>query len=496
MVRGKRHAASTGGEMDQITLEDLDEVDLLLTELEISQGKGNLILCTVASPAYREKIIEAIKKRFSIRILPVEKGDNLISDLRNAQAQKEEILIWTLPESLSNDILDALNNFRELFYDAGVPSLVFMTPAGLDDVIWKAPDFWRYRGGYHILKGEDHGPAFQALEVLSVPLSFSYQNKEDLLRRKRINEYLLEKISDQKERANILTELGTIDFLLSETFKAIEYYDQALNIARKIGDRKGEGKALGEIGRAYDSLGDYSKAIEYQKKSLAIAREIGDRRSEGYALGNLGIAYDSLGDYSKAIEYHEQRLAIACEIGDKKSEGYALGSLGLAYNNLGETCRSIEYQEKHLAISHEIGDRKGEGYALGNLGLAYGSLGDYHKAIGYHEQRLVIAREIGHRKGEGHALVNLGMVYDYLGELDKAIEYYEQALVIAREIGNRRGEGNAQWNMSLALDQIGKRDKAIECAKAALKIREEIEDPRAVIVRRKLQELESQQHRQ
>ncbi len=157
---------------------------------------------------------------------------------------EEEILVWILPETLSKDILDALNNFRELFYDAGVPSLIFMTPAALDDVIWQAPDFWRYRGGYHILKGEDHGQAYQAIEALSMPLDFSYQNKEELLRRKSINEYLLEKISDQRERANILNELGTVHSLLSEQCKAIECFEQALAIACEIGDRRGEGIAL------------------------------------------------------------------------------------------------------------------------------------------------------------------------------------------------------------------------------------------------------------
>jgi len=50
MVRDNSHASSSGEEMDPIPIEDLDEVDLLLTELEISQGKGNLILCVVASP--------------------------------------------------------------------------------------------------------------------------------------------------------------------------------------------------------------------------------------------------------------------------------------------------------------------------------------------------------------------------------------------------------------------------------------------------------------
>jgi hypothetical protein len=224
--------------MESISREDQDEVDLLLTELEISQGRRNLILCIVTSPAYREKVIEVIKARFPCKVQAVEKGDNLIFDLRNAQAKKEEILIWTLPETLSNDILDALNNFRELFYDAGVPSLVFMTPAELDDVIWKAPDFWRYRGGYHILKGEDHGQAYQAVEALSMPPDISYRNEEELLRRKRINEYLLEKISDQRQRGKILAELGIIHSLLSDPHKAIDYYEVALVIARETEDRR------------------------------------------------------------------------------------------------------------------------------------------------------------------------------------------------------------------------------------------------------------------
>ena len=149
-------------------------------------------------------MIAAVENRFPCKVLAVESGDKLISDLREIEAEKKEILIWTLPERLSADILDALNNFRELFYDAGVPSLVFITPAGVDEVIWKAPDFWRYRGGYHILKGEEKGEGFQALGALSIPLDFSYKDKEELLRRKRINEYLLEKMQNKKEKASIL----------------------------------------------------------------------------------------------------------------------------------------------------------------------------------------------------------------------------------------------------------------------------------------------------
>lgn len=437
--------------MESISLEDLDEIDLLLTELEISQGKGNLVLCIVASPAYREIVIEAVKARFPSRVTAIEKGDSLISDLRNAKPKDGEILIWTLPETLSDDILNALNNFRELFYDAGVPSLVFLTPAELDDVIWKAPDFWRYRGGYHILKGEDYGQAYQAVETLSIPLDFSYQNKDELLRRKRINEHLLEKIKNKSEKVKILIELATVHSLLSDQRKAIEYNEQALAIAREVGDKSSEENALGNLGNSYQFLGDNRKAIEHYEKALAIAREIEDFRNGGIWLGNLGSAYAWMGKNPKATEYFEQALIIARAIGNRRAESTNLGNLGLVNINLGNVRKAIEYLNEGLAIAREIGDRKSEGDRLGDLGIAYA----------------------------------------YLGNTNKEINYYEQQLRIAQEIGDRRSEGTSKWNLSQALDQLGKRAQAIECARAALRIREEIEDPRTEKTRRKLQEWEA-----
>jgi tetratricopeptide (TPR) repeat protein len=52
-----------------------------------------------------------------------------------------------------------------------------------------------------------------------------------------------------------------------------------------------KGNDLGNLGNAYAALGDARKAIEFYEQALAIAREIGDRRNEGAWLGNLGLAY-------------------------------------------------------------------------------------------------------------------------------------------------------------------------------------------------------------
>jgi len=155
-----------------------------------------------------------------------------------------------------------------------------MTPSALDEVIWKAPDFWRYRGGYHILNESEHRPVYQAVEALSRPFDFSYQSKEELYRRKRINEYLLDKIRDQRERMRILDELGTIHFLLSEPRKEIEYYEKALKISRKIGDRRSEGNALWNMGLALKDLGDTCKAIKCAKSALEIMESIESPHAE------------------------------------------------------------------------------------------------------------------------------------------------------------------------------------------------------------------------
>ncbi|WXT99576.1 MAG: hypothetical protein Ctma_0276 [Catillopecten margaritatus gill symbiont] len=59
---------------------------------------------------------------------------------------------------------------------------------------------------------------------------------------------------------------------------------------------------------AYARLGKVDKAIEYYQQALEISREIKDRQGEGNRLGNLGLAYARLGKVDKAIEYYQQAL--------------------------------------------------------------------------------------------------------------------------------------------------------------------------------------------
>ena len=124
-----------------------------------------------------------------------------------------------------------------------------------------------------------------------------------------------------------------------ETRKAIEYYEQALDIAREIGDRRGEGAALGNLGNAYADLGEPARPSSTTSRRWPSPGRSATGGAKGPTWATWGLAYADLGEPRKAIEYYEQALAIAREIGDRRGEGLALGNLGLAYCRLGETAQ-------------------------------------------------------------------------------------------------------------------------------------------------------------
>ena len=61
---------------------------------------------------------------------------------------------------------------------------------------------------------------------------------------------------------------------MGEVLKAIDYYEQSLEIARKIEYRRGEGDALFNMSLALDKFGQRQEAIDHAKAALVIFEQI------------------------------------------------------------------------------------------------------------------------------------------------------------------------------------------------------------------------------
>ena len=365
--------------LEEARAEDLEEIDTIIAELEVSKGKGNLILCVVNAPAYRDGIIRALSGRFKAKVIPVEEGEDVIKSLKSGDFSGAEVLIWTMPEKLTEDLSDALNNFRELFYDAGVPSLVFSSQGFLHDVIRRAPDFWRYRGNYHELKGLDRGLAFEAIEALST--SLHYQSEADLLRRKRINEHLLEKVKDEKEITIILDELGEISYLLGEYDKASDYYNQELKISEEVDDKSGVASSLHNLGLVSHYAGDLGEARRLYAESLKIAKDLDDKRLVTISLHSLGILAQDTGDVEDARLLYEESLKIAKELGDKSGVASSLHQLGMLAQATGDLADARRLYGESLKIKQELRDKFGFASTFARTALLEEHEGNLEKAL-------------------------------------------------------------------------------------------------------------------
>ncbi len=420
--------------MERIATADVEEIDTIITELEISKGKGNLILCVVNSPAYRDRIIQVLEGRFSSEVVCVEKGKQIIRILKDKRPDGQDILVWIMPEKLTEDLANTLNNFRELFYAAGTPSLIFLSQSFLTGVIREAPDFWRYRGNYYELEGEVGGFAFHALETLATPLH--YQDEADLLRRKRINEYLLEKVTDKKEKAKVLGELGTIYYNLGEYHEARRFYEDSLKTFRELGDKSGVASSLLNLGNLAKITGDLGEARRLYEDSLKTFQELGDKSNVASSLFNLGILVKDTCDLGEARRLYEDSLKISRELGDKSGVARSLRNLGILAQGTGDIAEARRLYEDSLKTFQELGYKSGVAGSLGNLGNLAKDTGDLGEARRLYEDSLKTFQELGDKSNVANSLAMTALLDETEGDLERALDLIRRAETLFIELGS------------------------------------------------------------
>jgi tetratricopeptide (TPR) repeat protein len=263
-----------------------------------------------------------------LEVLPKRKGKKLVLVLRGLENAIG--VVGDYPQFLAD-----INFVRDGYIKMVPHPVVFVLP---DYAITRfakyAPDFWAWKSGAFKFKTAQETKDFAEAKIFnSGRYHGSYIKPEKQERIDLLNRLLMEanpsgsdpeSNRNASSQMNILIELGSAYFSLSEFNRAIEFYRQALEISRKIADRNGEANSLMNLGSAYYSLGQYQQAINFYQQSLEIFREIGDRNGEANSLDNLGNAYYSLGHYQQAIQFHQRSLEIFREIGDHNGEGSSL----------------------------------------------------------------------------------------------------------------------------------------------------------------------------
>ena len=117
----------------------------------------------------------------------------------------------------------------------------------------------------------------------------------------------------------------------------------------------GQVGALNSTALTYDHAGDLDTALNYFQQALDLAKTINDKRMQAVVSSNVGRVHWRMGMFDTAREYFEQSLQLSLELGDTQTEASVLTSLGHISESIGDLVRAAELFERALLINKQLG---------------------------------------------------------------------------------------------------------------------------------------------
>ncbi|KAI8518064.1 hypothetical protein Bbelb_040810 [Branchiostoma belcheri] len=258
------------------------------------------------------------------------------------------------------------------------------------------------------------------------------------------------------KRAQRITHayMGNVYRVLGKLDQATSHFNTALQLAQQTGDLDGQMAVclwMGEMHR--EQLHSPRTAIQYYKQALALARQLKDRHEEGVACNRLGLVHCDMEEYESALEWFQRYLQISQEEQVSKAQITAHSNVGDAYRLLGKLDLATSHFNTALQMAQQTGDQHGQINA-------YFLMGDMHNyrlhsprtAIQYYDEALALASQLKDKHHEGVACERLGMARFEMGEHEAGLKLLQKAWKIREdgEDGDKVAQGKTHSNVNRA----------------------------------------------
>jgi len=254
-------------------------------------------------------------------------------------------------------------------------------------------------------------------------------------------EGIIQKITletDKSVIADLYTELS-ISVQYSDTTKAIEYANKAIEFAIESKSYVTHVKAVANLGITYCYKGEHLTARNISLQAVELAGKHNSKVGMVIALENMGKCAKEINDFETALDYYNQALKITLNenIQDKSALVPVYGNMAGLYALLKRWDLAIDY---YLKIEKVVeGDVLKMMIVYANLAYSYVNNGDFSVGENYARKLLVIAELKNSQPFIAHANSMLGERYylDFLKNgndkyLIQAEEFFKLALNILR----------------------------------------------------------------
>ena len=137
-----------------------------------------------------------------------------------------------------------------------------------------------------------------------------------------------EEAVEDRERATLLNNIGSVYDALGDKQRALEFYDQALPLRRQVGDRAGEATTLNNIGACTTPWATSSARSSSTTRPCPSSDRSATAAARRPPSTTSARVYDALGDKQRALEFYDQALPLSRQVGDRSGEATTLNNIG------------------------------------------------------------------------------------------------------------------------------------------------------------------------
>lgn len=239
---------------------------------------------------------------------------------------------------------------------------------------------------------------------------------------------LAEKTGDLAVLAALHRGLGLLHFLHSDYEPARSHYLEALREARLLDDPFGQARVLYDLGAVGIETGAYGKAIQAYEEALDLLPDSGEPTIQINTLTDLGIALHAIGSTDRGVRHLRDALAISDRTGVPHLTARATAAI--AYGDLaaGNLRAATEGFTRALTIWKDLGYGAQVAETLRNLAETYWEASRLDESRNFAERALSVAQEIGDPWTIVGSHTTLGVLYEQDGTIHEAMLHLEQAV--------------------------------------------------------------------
>lgn len=249
--------------------------------------------------------------------------------------------------------------------------------------------------------------------------------------------------NDTISRIYSLNNLGVVYRRLDKPRMALDYHMEALHLSEEfVGDpivaQRSKSVALNSIGNINLTLNQPQKALEVFNQTLQI--EKGLKNTLGLAINyqNIGYCYEASGNLDTALVFYNKSLQENEKIESNVGRSICYNSIGLVLLKQEKTEEALETFDKALEFAILTGDDYYISQTHANIGKCYLQMSEYSKAyaelLGYKSK----AEEIKSGALIQDAYTLLSEYYEKTGQFDTSLALYKKAVQYNDSIINEK----------------------------------------------------------